>query len=258
MSYNHRRFSTLPNKADIVLDITSNNATPSTLKRFSVPLLWSLSAHAALFLAIGTSWLNTPSSPSHTLHIELKTPTNHEIITPNPTKAITDNNIPHNKTLRQPTETNVPAVRQVESNTAVVNAVTVGQANITSEIALNHHTTNTDNTTNTVETSHLNPHTEQPTLAIESPIFDAAFLKNPQPSYPIFAKKRQQEGTVKLKVKVSTEGKAEVVELAESSGFSLLDDAAQQAVEKWQFVPARRGDLVIVASVIVPIRFALR
>ncbi|MDO9177923.1 MAG: energy transducer TonB [Agitococcus sp.] len=92
---------------------------------------------------------------------------------------------------------------------------------------------------------------------IEKPIFDAAYLKNPQPSYPVFAKKRQQQGIVMLKVKVSIDGKAEVIELAESSGFSLLDEAAQLAVAKWQFIPARRGDVVIAASVIVPVRFAI-
>jgi protein TonB len=225
---------------------------PSTLKRFGVPLFWSITAHAGLFLAIAASTFNTPTSPSHALNLELRTTINSNSLRTNTTKSIANNHIANNKTLSYPAKTPALAVKPV-----VANSPTIESANIAAETPLNNNSSTTDNPANTV-TANTNSNTEQPTLAIENPIFDAAFLNNPQPTYPLFAKKRQQEGTVMLKVQVSTDGKAEAVELAKSSGFSLLDDAAQQAVEKWQFIPARRGDLVIAASVIVPIRFALR
>ncbi|PTQ90455.1 energy transducer TonB [Agitococcus lubricus] len=92
---------------------------------------------------------------------------------------------------------------------------------------------------------------------IAEPIFDAAYLKNPKPSYPSFARRLQQQGIVKLRVKVSEQGLAEAIELAESSGFKLLDESAQKTVKLWRFVPAKRGTEAISAWVIVPIHFQL-
>jgi protein TonB len=146
-------------------------------------------------------------------------------------------------------------VAQASTPSPVANIEAISQPDVLLATTTNNESAKTNITTNTVSAVET---ANTASSDIEKPIFDAAFLNNPQPSYPVFAKKRQQEGTVMLKVKVSIDGKAEVVELAESSGFSLLDDAAQQAVAKWQFIPARHGDVVVIASVIVPIRFALR
>ena len=60
-----------------------------------------------------------------------------------------------------------------------------------------------------------------------------------------------------LKVRVTVEGMAAAVDLEKTSGFERLDDAARQAVARWRFVPAKRGDEPIEASVIVPIVFRL-
>lgn len=94
-------------------------------------------------------------------------------------------------------------------------------------------------------------------LPIQEPIFDAAFLNNSAPAYPAFAQRRGQQGMVLLRVKVSIEGKAEEVELNQSSGFKLLDEVAQDTVKKWRFVPAKRGNTHISAWVIVPVEFKL-
>jgi protein TonB len=66
-----------------------------------------------------------------------------------------------------------------------------------------------------------------------------------------------EEGKVLLRVRVTAEGLAAAVELEKSSNFERLDEAAKQAVARWRFVPARRGDEAIEASVIVPIVFRL-
>ena len=48
------------------------------------------------------------------------------------------------------------------------------------------------------------------------------------------------------------------VEIAHSSGFELLDDAARETVlRRWRFVPARAGGIAVKSWVRVPIRFAL-
>ena len=60
-----------------------------------------------------------------------------------------------------------------------------------------------------------------------------------------------------LKVRVSSEGKPLNVDLEKSSGFERLDNSARQAVLGWRFVPAKRGDEAIEATVIVPVSFRL-
>ncbi len=95
------------------------------------------------------------------------------------------------------------------------------------------------------------------TQAHSEPGFDAAYLNNPAPAYPLISRRQGESGKVLLRVKVSSLGTAATVEIAQSCGFPRLDQAALDAVRKWRFVPARRGDEAISASVIVPLTFKL-
>lgn len=88
--------------------------------------------------------------------------------------------------------------------------------------------------------------------------FDADYLRNPSPVYPSASRRLGEEGRVVLRVAVSAEGLAERVEIKQSSGFRRLDEAARAAVERWRFVPARRGATAIESSVLVPLQFNLR
>jgi protein TonB len=90
------------------------------------------------------------------------------------------------------------------------------------------------------------------------PRFDAAYLDNPAPIYPAAAKRAAEEGRVLLRVLVSADGHAQSVEIARTSGSDRLDQSALEAVRKWRFVPARRGDANVAAYVNVPIVFSLR
>ncbi len=92
--------------------------------------------------------------------------------------------------------------------------------------------------------------------AITKPVA-ANYLNNPAPEYPRSARKRGQEGTVLLDVRVSTAGTPKQVLLERSSGHHLLDRAALAAVQNWKFVPARRGSKLIEANVVVPIEFRI-
>jgi protein TonB len=87
--------------------------------------------------------------------------------------------------------------------------------------------------------------------------FNANYGSNPKPKYPRIATSRGWEGTVRLLVKVSAEGDSEEVTVHQSSGHDVLDEAAIEAVEKWKFIPAKRGDTAVSSSVIVPINFVL-
>ena len=93
--------------------------------------------------------------------------------------------------------------------------------------------------------------------AVSAARFDAAYLQNPAPKYPPLSRRLGEEGKVLLKVRVSADGLPAAVELERSSSFERLDEAARQVVAHWRFVPAKRGDVAIEASVIVPIVFRL-
>ena len=88
-------------------------------------------------------------------------------------------------------------------------------------------------------------------------IFAADYLSNPRPAYPPLARRRGEEGQVLLRVLVSIGGRAAQLELQQSSGSALLDEAAQAAVRQWKFVPAQRGGVAVESRVLVPIVFRL-
>ena len=94
--------------------------------------------------------------------------------------------------------------------------------------------------------------------AVSAPRFDAAYLSNPPPIYPVISRRMGEEGRVLLRVFVEADGRPSRVEVRESSGFRRLDDAAQAAVQRWRFVPARRGESDLAAWVLVPINFTLK
>ena len=90
------------------------------------------------------------------------------------------------------------------------------------------------------------------------PSFQADYLKNPKPDYPSRSLALGEEGRVMLRVFVESNGLPSKLEIRTSSGSSRLDQSALDAVQRWKFVPARRGDEAVAAWVVVPIVFNLR
>lgn len=95
--------------------------------------------------------------------------------------------------------------------------------------------------------------------AVTPPNFTAAYLNNPGPPYPMAARRKREQGVVRLRVLVSDDGDAEQVLLDRSSGHAALDAAALDTVRKrWRFAPAKQGDRTVAAWVLVPIAFELK
>lgn len=94
-------------------------------------------------------------------------------------------------------------------------------------------------------------------VPVTPPLFNTAYLANPRPAYPSQSMALGEKGRVMLRVKVSESGMPLEIELAHSSGYRRLDDAAKKAVERWKFVPGRRGDTAIVMSAMVPVDFVI-
>jgi len=87
--------------------------------------------------------------------------------------------------------------------------------------------------------------------------YAVALLDNPKPEYPIAARVRGEQGTVRVRVLVGEDGTALQVQLKESSGSKVLDRAAMEAIRNWKFIPARRGDKPVADWLVVPVRFRL-
>jgi protein TonB len=83
------------------------------------------------------------------------------------------------------------------------------------------------------------------------------YIQNPPPPYPELARQMRQEGIVMLSVDVDRTGKPVRVEIIQSSGYHLLDQAALKAVSHWKFQPESMGNVSIESTVTIPIRFRL-
>lgn len=61
---------------------------------------------------------------------------------------------------------------------------------------------------------------------------------NHKPEYPSMSRRLNEQGTVTLKVLVTENGAASMVEVKTSSSYPLLDESAKNAVMQWRFNPA--------------------
>ena len=64
-----------------------------------------------------------------------------------------------------------------------------------------------------------------------------------RPEYPSASRRLEEEGSVKLKFLVGTDGKVIDSQVEKSSGFRRLDEAARQGLLKCQFKPASVGGI---------------
>lgn len=79
----------------------------------------------------------------------------------------------------------------------------------------------------------------------------------PPPPYPRRALSMHQEGVVLLRALIDEQGAARQIRLQTSSGYPLLDKAALQAVEEWQFMPETVNGRAVAVWVEVPVRFKI-
>lgn len=82
-------------------------------------------------------------------------------------------------------------------------------------------------------------------------------LGNPPPDYPPLALRRQQQGSVTLRILVLENGHADSVIVIKSSQSELLDNAAIKTVSQWRFIPAKRGNQAIKGYAVQTITFTL-
>jgi TonB family protein len=66
------------------------------------------------------------------------------------------------------------------------------------------------------------------------------------------------EGTVGVRALVLADGTVEKIDVADSSGSTVLDHAATETVRRWRFLPATRDGVPIDAYVTLRIRYVVR
>jgi protein TonB len=93
--------------------------------------------------------------------------------------------------------------------------------------------------------------------AVQLPSSTADYLDNPKPVYPPQSRRLREQGRVRLHVLIGVDGVAQQVEIAQSSGFDRLDDAARKTARAWRYVPGKRNGVPEAMWFYVPINFVL-
>jgi periplasmic protein TonB len=84
-----------------------------------------------------------------------------------------------------------------------------------------------------------------------------AVTRRVDPVYPPASRRMDEHGTVRLRILIDERGRPREVLVAESSGHARLDEAAVNAVRRWQFSPATEQSRAIAAWTHVNVIFQL-
>jgi protein TonB len=93
--------------------------------------------------------------------------------------------------------------------------------------------------------------------SVQLPSSDADYLQNPRPPYPSISRRMNEQGKTTVRVLIGADGQPQRAEIAKSSGFGRLDDAALATVMRWRFVPGKRGGVAEAMWFNVPINWVL-
>lgn len=86
----------------------------------------------------------------------------------------------------------------------------------------------------------------------------ASQVDSPRLAYPAHARRLEEQGVVRLRVRVLASGSAGEVRLRQSSGSATLDAAAVEGAKKFKFNPARtKWGRAVDSWVDLPIKYAL-
>jgi protein TonB len=85
-----------------------------------------------------------------------------------------------------------------------------------------------------------------------------SFLFRQEPAYPERARRAGAEGVVGVRIALASDGSVRQVELTQSSGSRLLDEAALAAARASSFAPASRNRAPVDSEAVASYRFELR
>jgi TonB family protein len=83
------------------------------------------------------------------------------------------------------------------------------------------------------------------------------FVRQTKPEYPLLARQRGWQGSVTLHLELLADGTVGEVEVAQSSGYSVLDTAAQEAAKTWTHAPAQHNEAPVTRWTRLTVHFTL-
>ena len=89
------------------------------------------------------------------------------------------------------------------------------------------------------------------------PSSSADYLQNPKPAYPAISRRLNEQGKTIVRVLIGADGVPQRAEVATSSGFSRLDEAAVATVMRWRYVPGKRAGVAEAMWFNVPLNWVL-
>lgn len=92
---------------------------------------------------------------------------------------------------------------------------------------------------------------------MQLPSSDADYLQNPKPPYPAMSRRLGEQGKTSVRVLIGPDGQPQRAEVAQSSGFDRLDQAAVATAMRWRYVPGKRGGVPEAMWFSVPINWVL-
>ena len=93
--------------------------------------------------------------------------------------------------------------------------------------------------------------------SLQLPSSDAGYLQNPTPPYPAISRRLGEQGKSTIRVLIGADGQPQRAEIAKSSGFDRLDQAAIATVMRWRYVPGKRNGVAEAMWFNVPINWVL-
>lgn len=96
-----------------------------------------------------------------------------------------------------------------------------------------------------------------PMLTIFGSSAGPKFKTRAVPEYPFAAKKRNQEGTVVLRLSIDEQGGLQDVEVVEATDTVFIDTAVA-SVKKSAFIPAKNNNRPVASQAVLPIHFTLK
>ena len=75
--------------------------------------------------------------------------------------------------------------------------------------------------------------------------------------YPRWAQQQGWQGDLSIAIEILTDGSVGRYKVMQSTGHTILDEAATEAVKTWKFHPAMKGGQAIVTCIQIPVRFQI-
>lgn len=89
------------------------------------------------------------------------------------------------------------------------------------------------------------------------PSSNADYLQNLRPAYPPISRRLNEQGKTTVRVLIDNNGEPLRAEIATSSDFNRLDEAAVATVMRWRYVPGKRNGMAETMWFNVPINWVL-